>query len=1017
LAPGLLAALLLAAWPIASRSVADDEEKSPPAKSLAEELPRIPPVEPADALKTFRLEHGFQMELVASEPDVSDPVDACFDADGKLYVAEMHGYPFSAEPTTLNPKGGGRPNDGIVRLLEDTDGDGRYEKSIVFGDGITWPVSVCCYDGGVFVLAPPHLHYFKDTDGDGVADQRRIVLSGFRRDNVQALTNNLKWSLENRILFAGGRNGGEITRQGTKVFTIRGQDISFDPVSEKLEPLTGGEQWGHSLDDWGRRFVCNNSNHIQQVVFPDRYLRRNPYFAFSGAIRTIAKEGPAAPVFRRSAPEPWRVVRTRMRVSDPKILRSLPYTEQFATGFFTSAAGVTIYRGSAYPDEFRGNAFIGDVGGNLIHRKRVERNGALLQAVRADENTEFLTSTDNWFRPVNFVNAPDGTLFVLDMYRETIEHPASIPEEIKEHLDLESGFDRGRIYRLVSPNMKRLNVPKLANASTAELVAQLESENSWNRETAQRLLYERKPADAAEPLQQLLRSSRSPLARLHALAALDGLGALTVDSLLTGLRDSEPGVRIHAARLAEARAASSRELTAALIALADDPDPEVVMQGAFSAGELRGAAAVDGLARLAPRVAEDSLLRAAWMTSVAENADTLAVELLGNAVFRGRKGARGLLADLVGIVGAEPESAKSLRVLETAAELDADLATKQLILRALGEGLVRRGSSISRTLADAPQDAKVRAAVEALFHNAAEVAADEGQDTRARAAAVGLLAFDADDARRAQLGALLTPQAPQPLQLAAVAALSAHESRDVSRLLLAGWKGYSPQMRRDVVDALLRSRDRIDALLTAVDAGELQRGEIERDKKQLLMNHPEEVVRTRSQKVFADDVAGDRAKAVAGYQSALEVAGEAARGRMVFEKNCAACHRVGTVGHAVGPDLASTQNKSPADLLVAILDPNREAQPNFNAYTVVTQQGTILNGLIAAETATSVTLRRAEGKEDVVLRSNIDAMVSNGKSLMPEGLEKEITPQQMADLIAFVKSIPAASPAPAQGAQ
>lgn len=193
----LVCALFLAA--VSERSVADQkgttDKPAPAAKQLAEELPRIPAVEPADALKTFKLEHGFTLQLVASEPMVADPVDACFDADGRMYVAEMHGYPFSAEPTTLNPKGGGKPGDGIIRLLEDTDGDGKMDDSKIFGDGITWPVSVCPYDGGVFILAPPHLHFFKDTNGDGVADVRRIVLSGFRRDNVQALANNLKWCL------------------------------------------------------------------------------------------------------------------------------------------------------------------------------------------------------------------------------------------------------------------------------------------------------------------------------------------------------------------------------------------------------------------------------------------------------------------------------------------------------------------------------------------------------------------------------------------------------------------------------------------------------------------------------------------------------------------------------------------------------------------------------------------------------------------------------------------------------
>ncbi|MGE3315995.1 MAG: PVC-type heme-binding CxxCH protein, partial [Planctomycetaceae bacterium] len=1006
----LVCVLFLAAL---GESEADQKEvtKEPAAaaKQLADELPRIPGIEPADALKTFKLEHGFTLQLVASEPMVADPVDACFDADGRMYVAEMHGYPFSAEPTTLNPKGGGKPNDGIVRLLEDTDGDGKMDQSKIFGDGISWPVSVCPYDGGVFILAPPHLHFFKDTNGDGVADVRRIVLSGFRRDNVQALANNLKWALENRIYLAGGRNGGELTRQGATIFTIRGQDISFDPVSEKIEPLTGGDQWGHSMDDWGRRFICNNSNHIEQVVFPDRYLRRNPYFAVSGAIRTIAKEGPAAPVFRRSAPEPWRVVRTRMRVADPKIRSGLPFTEQFATGFFTSAAGVTIYRGAAYPPEFRGNAIIGDVGGNLIHRKRIRQKGAGLVAERADENTEFVTSTDNWFRPVNFVNAPDGTLCVLDMYRETIEHPASIPEEIKQHLDLESGNERGRIYRLVSPNMERIKPPKLSAASSADLVKELESENSWNRETAQRLLYERQDKSVVDALRELVRSSRSPLGRLHALYTLDGLGALTPEIVVPAIKDESAGVRIHAARLSEKFLEASPEAAAPIVALVDDADLEVVMQAAFSLGFIPADKGVEGLAKLARRASDDELIRSAMMTSVAGNAGKLVAELLSDEKFRSEKGTQGLISDLVSIVGAQPDSKPALDVLETAAQLGNDLLLQQRVVRALGEGLTRRGSSMAKVLADAPQDSKVRQSIETLFQKASEIAGNDTNETPSRVAAVGLLAFDANADRTTKLAELLSPQVPQPLQLASVAALSSHEGREVGALILGGWKTYSPQVRRDVIDSLLRSRDRIETLLAAVDTGEVLRAEIERDKKQILLNHPEEAIRNRSKQLFEAELAGDRAKAVASYQSVLTLSTDAMRGRAVFEKTCATCHRVGSVGHAVGPDLASTQNKSPADLLVAILDPNREAQPNFNTYTVVTQQGTLLTGLVASETATSVTLRRAEAKEDVVLRNNIDTMVSNGKSLMPEGLEKEISAQQMADLIAFLKSIPAAT--------
>ena len=216
-------------------------DRTPPARQLTEQdMPRIPPTEPADALRTFQQAKNFELELVAAEPLVSDPVDACFDAYGRMYVAEMHGYPFSQEPTKLNPQGGGKPDAGMIRLLEDTNGDGRMDRSVVFADKIRWPTSVCCYDGGLFVLAPQYLYYFKDTDGDQRADVREIILSGFGRDNVQSVANGLKWGLDNRIYFAGGRNPAELLQRGKPLFNVRGRDVRFDPRTEKFELVSGG---------------------------------------------------------------------------------------------------------------------------------------------------------------------------------------------------------------------------------------------------------------------------------------------------------------------------------------------------------------------------------------------------------------------------------------------------------------------------------------------------------------------------------------------------------------------------------------------------------------------------------------------------------------------------------------------------------------------------------------------------------------------------------------------------------
>ena len=995
--------LLMSALPLIAvgRSSAEEDSK----KSLAEQMPRIPATEPADALKTFAVQRGFTLEMVAHEPAVADPVSACFDENGRMYVAEMHGYPFSQEPTKLFPSGGGKKDAGVIRLLEDTNGDGIYDRSVKFADKISWCTSVLCYRGGVLVIAPPHIYFFKDTNGDDVADIREIVYTGFRRDNVQALTNNLKWGLDNKVYGAGASLGADIKNRGVPMLKLGRQDFRFDPVSEKMEACSGGAQFGMSFDDWGNRFLATNSNHIIHVVYPYEYLARNPYLPVPAVTRGIAKGGGAAPVFRRSPPEPWRTVRTARRNKNPNFAKNAG-TERFAIGFFTSATSPTIYRGGAYPAEFQGNALIGDVGGNLIHRKTMQPSGATFIATRADENTEFIASTDNWFRPVNFVNAPDGTLYVLDMYRETIEHPFSIPEDIKKHVDLESGDNRGRIYRLVSPGMKRLQPPKLGRASVGELVTSLESPHAWNRQTAQRLLWERQDKSAVTPLRKLLKSSKSPLGRLHALCTLDGLHALSSDDILSGLSDSNPGVRAHAVRLAPVVADKSPKVVEKLAGLIGDENYRVRFQLAFSLGDIKNERAGKALAEMAARFADDAAIRIAVLSSSSGKAHLIAAQLLENEPFRNTPAAAAIFKQLAGVTGAEKDPAGAIQLLASIAQLsDNSLAVQRLLLQSLGEGLARRKSSIGEVLGGKDVAKNVKQGIARLFTRATEVAGNTSLSATDRNPAIGLLAYADFDSAAETLTALLTPQTPTPLQIAAINAISEHQNPQVAPLLLEEWRGYLPAVRAAAAEALIRSDARTKLLLAAVETGDVKSPELSRDKKQLLLNHPNNEIRGAARKLFGSEVSGNRGKIVAEYQQVLKLTGDVARGKKVFEKTCAVCHKVGDIGVQVGPDLASTQNKTPQDLLINILDPNREALPQFTTYNVVTTSGKTLSGIVAAESATSITLRRAEGKQDVVLRAEIEALVSSGISLMPEGMEKELPPQAMADVLEFIRTI------------
>ena len=983
----------------------------------AADMPRIPHTASKEAIKTFQVAEGFSLELVAAEPLVSDPVAACFDASGRMFVAEMHGYPFSQEPTQLNPQGGGLPDAGIIRMLEDTDGDGAMDRSTVFADKISWPTSVLPYNGGIYVIAPKFLYYFKDTDGDNKADVREVVLEGFGRNNVQSVTNGLIWGLDNKIYFAAGRNPKDLRHRGKPLFSVSGADLRFDPRTEQFEIVTGGLQFGHSRDAWGVRFVCSNSNHIQQVVYPQHYLARNPFMVSSGLVRGIASDGASARVFRASPPEPWRIVRQKWRalekgyrlvVNDNGGWEFIPLDPsrpvgvvptEYPVGYFTSATGITIYRGDAYPTEYRGNAFVGDVGGNLVHRKEVSSQGILYASKRADQDIEFIRSSDNWFRPVNFVNAPDGTLYVLDMYRETVEHPYSIPAEIKKFLHMTSGRDRGRIYRIAHENMVTRKTLDLNGLSCAGLVAQLESPNGWIRDTAQRLLVERDDRTVVSELAKLLENSASPFGRLHALYTLDALDALTRTNVITGLVDRHPRVRAHAVRLSEPLLGANPVIVDRLVELTHDANQHVRYQVAYSLGEVDSPQSLSGLVTLARDDRSTAEIRTALLSSIGSRADQFLTELLDSTDKQ--SGFSTIVMQTAVIIGSHPSDTQTLNVLKSLKLVSP--GTLPILLTGLGEGLDRRGSSLKAVITSQDTSTEIRQQLSLLFAQATTVSEDETENMKKRLTATQLLGFSHLDKADQVLAGLLIPQIPQSLQLTAVQSLAKQQPSNLVELLLSNWSSYSPQIRRSIIDALVKTPAHLREILVAVDTGRIKRGEIERDKKQLMLNHPDKSVQKFSAKLFGEHVTTDRAKVVQRFQHVLELDGNIIRGKEVFRRKCAVCHQAGTLGTSVAPTLVSVRNKSAADLLIAILDPNREAQPNFNVYSVVTQRGQILTGIIATEAANNVTLRRAEGKQDVILRSNIDEMISMGVSLMPEGLEEDLSARDLADVISFIK--------------
>jgi putative membrane-bound dehydrogenase-like protein len=959
-------------------------------KSIAEELTRVAPLEPAAALKSFSVVPGFRVEQVAAEPLIHSPIACSFDEDGRMYVVEMCDYS-EQEKEML----------GKVRLLEDTDGDGRFDKSTIFAERLSWPTAVIAYDGGVFVGAAPDILYLKDTNGDGRADEQKVVFTGFGRNNVQALLNSFQWGLDGRIHGATSNNGGTIQRPDDPRFSplvLGRRDFSFDPRKLDLRAESGGGQYGMSFDDWGHKFNCDNSTPLATLRYEDRYAARNPDFAAPGARQPSTD---TVEIFRTSPVEPWRVVRTRLRVAG-KVPGPIEHGGK-ASGYFSGATGVMAYRGNAYPAALREQIFVADPCSNIVHRKQIRVEGTDLVGKRIDEGREFVTSSDNWCRPVQFANAPDGTLYFMDMYREVIEHPWSLPPEIKQHLDLTSGRDRGRIYRIVPESFQQPALPRLGQAAVAELVKTLEHRNGWHRDTAARLLSERRNPEAVPLLEKLAGTSSLPEGRMHALYVLASLEKLQPAILLAALADPDPRVREHAVRLAEKFPNDPGVLTK-LCALSRDPDLRVRCQLAFSLGEFSGAARNVALAEISKRDAEQPLIRTAVLTSLAEGSGQVLAILTQDAAFLQSAAGRATVEVLANLIGVQLRE-DDVRELEKGL---ADIATHDeaaafAMIRGYASGRSKAKAERRRAL---PVSDTYRTLLGQMLERSQARVLDKNFPVTARVQATQLLGLGTFEEFRKVGVLLIDNRQPQELQLAAIETLAKFSDPAIASLLIEAWPQLSPRVRTDAVDLLFSRPAWLITLLDAIESDRIAVAEMGPARMQLLAVRKEPEIHERYLKLAQRNTVGSRAEVLKAYQPALTLPANPAQGKVYFQKICAACHRVENTGHEIGPNLAAFKARGAEAILINVLDPNREVNPQYVNYVASLDDGRTLNGMIANESAASITLKRAENATDTIQRSELEELRSTRQSMMPEGIEKQLDPQALADLIGYLLSVP-----------
>jgi putative membrane-bound dehydrogenase-like protein len=961
--------------------------------AMADDVAREPPA-PEVVRRASRLPEPLVMEAAATEPAVVDPVAITFDEKGRPFVVEYRDYP-------TGPPGGGPPLSRIVRL-DDADGDGLYESSTLFADGLAFAQGVLAIRGGLLVTAAPDLLFLADDDGDGRADRREVVATGFKEGNPQLRAACPTLGIDNAVWITGGLSGGRIRRPGAAEETavaIDRRDLRYDPARGTLAAASGFGQFGNTRDDVGRRYNASNRNPLMAVLLPAAALDRNP----------LVDVGPgtedAAPAGADSRVHP--IVATRS-------------TALSHAGTHTSACGLTIFRGDLLGPAAVGDAFTCEPVGHLVTRRRLLPAGAGFTSRRVEpDGVDFLASEATFFRPVFTATGPDGALWVVDMCRGSVEHPDYMPPGVAATVDHRAGDGAGRIWRIRDPALAPR--PWVPPADAAAAVTLLADPNGWRRDTAQRLLVQGHFAGAVAELERLVAVIDEAPATIHALWALEGLGALEPRHVARAAASSHAPVRETAARLA-AEAVGWRDpaidrgaLVATVAArLVEDPDAHVRLAAILLAAGVDSPATTTALATAAVRGDIDRIGARALVSGAAGRALPLLEGLAAASPSLPATVERCWLVEALAttVTGTPPQQEGLQALLAAPGERAAWFDVAALA------GLVRR--------VPLPGPAE-RARVAGALDRAAGLAADPSAPLHLRQTAIRALAAaasrpaapagpDADQAGKPDAG----PDEPSARVRQCLAGLGAgHQPPDVQRTALVALAGCGDTAAIDAVIAALPERepavraaalaavtDRRDAaarLVAAIDAGRVPAALVPLDRRALLAKSPDETLRAAAQRIWPPVAPGDTAARIGELSGLAAHGGDLDRGRDVFARHCAACHRSAGLGHSVGPDLAEAADRPLERLVTDIVDPNRSVEPRFEAAVVVTTDGEVVDGVLVESGAEAVVLARAGGERRVVPRSAIDTLSATGRSLMPEGFGRTIPAVEFVDLIEFLR--------------
>ena len=947
--------------------------------------PTEPPKSPEESQACFQIEPGYKIELVAAEPVITDPVAIDFDQLGRMFVAEYTDYPVGPKDPDALPL-------SQVVLLEDVDSDGRMDKRTVYAKHLKFCHSLMAFRDGILACTETQIIYLADTDGDNVADVREVWFDGFTPAHPQMQIGCPRWGFDNWIYLTYGHGKVQCLRPGfesKEAVEIPRVDFRFHPDTMQFEAISGAGQFGNTIDNFGHRFFSSNRNPIMTDVLSLDLVQRNPFAGVSVGHTDVGPSGEKTQVF-------------------PLVAMKSNYLSH--AGTHTSACGVTAYRGGQFGAESDRSVFVCEPVGHLVTRSVIEQKGGTVTARRAREKADFLASTDTWFRPASLATGPDGALYVADMYRLWVEHPKFVPDDVAAKMDWRAGEDRGRVWRIVREDATPVK-PFLPAVSPDELVNLMRDQNGWRRMLGQRLIVENHRVETEPALRALLDDSRSSgFARLHALWTLDGLKLLTPADLVIASQDLDATVRRDVAKLIRTHGSDISELQHVADMLCNDSDGEVRMQALLSLNATTAEARAAVL-KAVPGCLDDLWLQRALLIGAPNlAADIAEVVVLHSEEATDPAGRAEFLKSLALNVAARGE----IEQLQKAAILighskESGLWWQTALVIGLADGLPRcQNADVPKNLAallqSPPESLKesLQAAAN-VVQLAAATAIDPKHSDADRVAAMGLMSHLPPQALTNALQTLLQPTESTDCQKAAIDAARRSGRAELAELVLSHWEQLKPQTRSAALDLLLLRKESVTSLLQQMAAGVISSSVVSIDQRVILLKHPDEAIRTSAIQLFGGTVSANRKEVADQYAKSLDMKGDVARGAAVFEKTCSKCHRIGGVGHNVGPDISDTRARARDALLYDILDPNRRVDPQFTEYIVVTAEGLLYNGLMIAESADSVTLRQPEGREQVILRTDIEELKTTSKSLMPEGVERDVTVDQMADVLEFLK--------------